>query len=141
VESRRRTRRRQPRDVALAGWGELPESLATEPTFRLLSVLRRAAAGEPVVALLDRAQADSLSALPFAADLEVVTRSEPMIGNLVCSVGDRLAESRRGELRRALLGLHSTADNAELLKTMRVERFVELGRDELAAFEQAVDPR
>ena len=45
---------------------------------QVLSVLRRRRKGEDVAVLLDGAQSDALATLPFAGELEVVARSEPL---------------------------------------------------------------
>ena len=86
----------------LASWGTLPADVEIGFNARVLSVLRKAAQGEQVAALLDRAQAEALGRLPFAEDLEVVAVSVPMISSLVCAVGDRLPEDRERTLIQAL---------------------------------------
>jgi len=60
------------RGPALGGWGVLPAGVTLAPAGAVLSALRRAAAGEKVVLLLDREQAASIATLPFAKDLETV---------------------------------------------------------------------
>jgi hypothetical protein len=116
----------------LANWGTLPADVEIGFNARVLSVLRKAAAGEQVAALLDRAQAEALERLPFAADLEVVAVSAPMISSLVCAVGDRLPEDRERTLIQALQQLDGSTHGDELLATIRIVRFEALGEGALA---------
>lgn len=120
----------------LASWGTLPADVEIGFNARVLSVLRKAARGEPVAALLDRAQAEALERLPFAADLEVVAISAPMISSLVCAVGDRLSEDRERVLVQALQGLDESGRGNELLATIRIVRFEALGEGELAGVQR-----
>ena len=73
--------------------------------------------------IVDGAQAAALASLPFASDLEIVARSRPLPGTILCSVGARLG----GADARALLGglerLSTRPEWAEVLKTMRMTRF------------------
>jgi len=117
----------------LSSWGTLPDDLDISFNGRVLTVLRKAAQGEPVVALLDRAQAEALDRLPFATDLEVVAVSAPTISSLVCAVGDRLPEERERALVDALPGIDGSVSGDALLATIRVVRFEALGEDTLAA--------
>lgn len=114
------------RSIALSGWGALPESTSIGFDGRVLGVLRKAARGEPLAAILDRAQADSLDALPFGADLEVVTRSEPVVGSVVCAVGGALGDERAAQVSSGFLKLHAQDGGAELLESLRLTRFVPL---------------
>ncbi len=116
----------------LANWGTLPADVKIGFNARVLSVLRKAAQGEQVAALLDRAQAEALERLPFAADLEVVAVSAPMISSLVCAVGDRLPEDRERTLIQVLQELDGSARGDELLATIRIVRFEALGEGALA---------
>ncbi len=116
----------------LASWGTLPADVEIGFNARVLSVLRKAAKGEPVAALLDRAQAEALERLPFAADLEVVAVSAPMISSLVCAVGDRLPEDRERTLVQALQELDESGHGDELLATIRIVRFEAFGEGALA---------
>lgn len=108
---------------ALGGWGPLPADVRVTCTGRALSALRRAASGEKLAVLVDHAQADGLSALPFGSELEVLARSKPLPESLVCTVGTRLTKSESGALMKGLSRLHGRTENAELLKTMRMVRF------------------
>ncbi len=120
----------------LSGWGELPDDVEIAFNARVLSVLRKAAQGEPVAAVLDRAQTEALGRLPFAADLEVVAASAPMISSLVCAVGDRLPQDREQVLVRALRELDGSAGGEELLATIRVLRFEALAEEALAGVQR-----
>ena len=120
----------------LASWGPLPDDVEIGFNARVLSVLRKAAQGERVAALLDRAQAEALERLPFAADLEVVAASAPMISSVVCAVGDRLPEARERALVQVLQKLDDTAGGDGLLATIRVVRFEPLGEDTLAGLQR-----
>lgn len=125
------------RRVALGGWGALPADVGIEFDGRLLSSLRRAAQGERVAVLLDRAQADALGALPFARELEVVATSAPLPASLVCEVGDRMDAAERDRLRAALLGLNDTEPGREVLASLRLERFAAAPTEELRALVRA----
>jgi hypothetical protein len=118
--------------TALASWGTLPGDTEIGFDARVLSVLRKAAAGEDVAALLDRAQSAALPRLPFAADLEIVATSAPMVSSVLCEVGDRLPSARREPLIESLLSLESSAAGAEVLTTIRVVRFARLDTEALA---------
>lgn len=119
---------------ALSTWGELPADTEIEFNGRVLSVLRKAAAGEPVATLLDRAQAAALARLPFAADLEIVAVSAPMISSLFCEIGDRLPDAREKPLVQALLGLDGSASGTSVLDTIRVVRFETLDGAAIAPY-------
>jgi hypothetical protein len=118
--------------TALVSWGTLPADVEIAFNARVLSVLRNAAAGEDVAALLDRAQSEALPRLPFAADLEVVATSTPMVSSLLCEVGDRLPDARREALIEALLSMQGSAAGSEVLATIRVVRFETLDTEALA---------
>ena len=119
------------RGPVLGDWGNLPERVRITFSGRVLSALRRADAGEPVAVLLDRAQADSLAALPFAAELEVVHRSQPLTAILLCAVGTRLPEADSEALSAGLLALHRSAAGREVLASMQMKRFRPLDRKAL----------
>lgn len=109
---------------ALAAWGVLPPDLKIVFSGALLSGLRRAAAGEKVALLLDRAQTAALATLPSAPQLEVVTRSPPLPVSVLCALGDRLPAARQKGLVAALSGLADTPAGAEALAGVRLARFV-----------------
>ena len=54
--------------------------------------------------LLDGAQGNALPTLPFAAELDVLARSEPLPAALVATVGGRPGAPRWATLEKALLG-------------------------------------
>jgi ABC transporter, phosphonate, periplasmic substrate-binding protein len=125
------------RGIVLGRWGALPDSVRITFSAAPLAALRRAAAGETVAVVLDGAQTAALPSLPFGADLEVVARSRPLPGSLLCLVGDRLGDDGAGAILRALLHLHDTAAGAEILPTMRIVRFEAVDRKALAGARQA----
>jgi hypothetical protein len=114
------------RGPALSGWGVLPATTRLVFSGAVLTGLRRAAARERVALLLDRAQAAGLASLPYAADLEVLTRSAPLPAFVVATVKDRVSPKRAGQLVAALLALASRPDGPEVLASLRLSRFVPL---------------
>ncbi len=127
------------RGPALAAWGSLPAGVAIAPAGAVLSALRRAATGEKIALLLDRAQADSLATLPFAKDLEVVARSAPMPGALLCTVRGRLPEPEAAALVKALAGLGARPDAAAALAGARIARFAPVDASALEKVRAAYD--
>jgi hypothetical protein len=124
------------RRIALGEWGALPQETQVVFSSRVLSDLRRAAAGDPVAAILDQGQTGALESLPFASELEVVTRSRPLIGSLLCRVEDRLSDTTAHDLREAFLALDRREDGRALLETLRITRFEPVDRESLAAVER-----
>ncbi len=129
------------RGPALGGWGELPASARITFTPSPLSALRRAAAGEKVAVILDRAQTEALASLPFAENLEIVTRSGPLPGVLLCTVDGRIDETRAGALIEGLLRLHREEGGTELLGSLRMRRFDEIDPEALKSAREAFDRR
>jgi hypothetical protein len=128
------------RHVALSDWGELPDGVDIRFTARILSKLRTAAQPEQQVAvLLDSAQTAALDSLPFAEDLEVVASSQPLIGALLCRVGDRISEADTATLTAALLQLHRSESGRELLAQIRVREFQPIDLEALAGIEVVFD--
>ncbi len=129
------------RGPALEAWGKLPAEVKIVFSGALLTGLRRAAAGEKVAVLLDRAQAAALATLPSAAQLEVVARSPPLPVSVLCTVGNHLAAARLKGLLAALPGLGSTPGGADALAGVRLARFVAADPTSLnsarAAYERA----
>jgi hypothetical protein len=125
------------RGPVLGDWGDLPATTKITLSGSLLSALRRAAAGEKVAVLLDRAQASGLASLPSAGDLEVVTRSAPLPAIVVATVGDRVPAPRAGVITNALLGLASSPDGAAALATLLLARFAPLDDAGLAKARRA----
>lgn len=125
------------RRVALAGWGEPPDDLHIRSSTRLLSSLRKAAKGEAVAVLLDRAQAESLAKLPFSAELETIHRSDEMPGSLLCVREGRLSAAESDALSAALTAMNDGDEGRELLASIRVSRFVPVDAPRLEAIERA----
>jgi len=111
------------RGPVLGAFGPLPPTVRVTPTANVLSALRRAASGASIAVVLDDAQTRALATLPFAADLEIVTRSALMPRTLLCTVGARLPPQRSEAMVRGLERLHTDPGRAEILKTMRMTRF------------------
>lgn len=124
------------RGPALGAWGEVPQGATVSFSAAVLTGLRRASSGSKVALLLDREQAAALPTLPFAAKLEVVTRSAPLPVSVVCLVRGRLPAARLKALSKGLLSLDGTAAGAEALAGVRLERFVDADG---AALARAVD--
>ena len=114
------------RGPVLGGWGELPATTKLVFSGAVLSGLRRAAAGERVAVLVDRAQAAGLASLPYAGDLVVLARSLPLPSFIVATVGGRVAPARARQLVDALRDLGSRPDGAAALASLRLSRFVPL---------------
>jgi hypothetical protein len=123
------------RRVVLGAW-DVPDSTTVSFTPRILSRLRKAAAGEPIAVLLDGEQRAALDSLPFANDLEVVFESEPLPAFLACTVGDRLAKDDAAQLLDALRMLHE-GDGADVLEQIRLVRFETLSEDQLESIAAA----
>jgi hypothetical protein len=110
--------------AALAGWGRVPDTVHITFAPALLSGLKRAATGSATLALLlDSAATASLPTLPFASDLEVVTRSARMPGSLLCLVGKRLGAHDSAAILKGMERLDKTPAGSEALKNMRLKRF------------------
>ena len=112
------------REILLGGWGEVPEEARITFTSAVLSALRRAAAGQKTAVLLDRAQSEALSAMPFADALEIVHQTRPLPGHLACTIGDRPHPENLDEIIEALLRLHTRPGGEEILEALRMTRFV-----------------
>ena len=125
------------RGPVLRDWGAVPPTARITFSAAILSVLRRAAAGEKIAAVLDGEQTASLASLPFANDLEVVARSKPLPTSVVCIVRDHLAPAEVEGLAKALLRLHETEEGREVLKTMRMKRFLPVEAKRLEAAQRA----
>jgi len=109
--------------AALPSW-PLPHDVHIEASGQVLSALRRAAAGEPVVVLLDHTEAAALATLPFASELEAVVQSPEVPVAVLAVVRARVPAARAHGLRTALLGLARAPGNTELLAAMRLKGFV-----------------
>jgi len=109
---------------ALSGFGEVPGSTRIAASSQVLSALRRAAAGEDLAVLLDGEESAALGSLPFASELEVVARSQPLPAAFVCTVGDALPPARYRALERGLVALSADPGGAAALEGIRMVRFV-----------------
>ncbi len=125
------------RGPALGGWGRVPAGVRIVHSAAVLSSLRRAAAGELVAVLLDGAQEAALPSLPFASELEVVTRSPPLPAAVVATVDARLSPKAWSALDGALQALPSDASGATALDAVQVARFAPLDGKALAAARKA----
>jgi hypothetical protein len=123
--------------TALGGWGRLPASARIVQSGQVLSAMRKAVAGEDVAVLLDGAQGSALATLPFAGDLEVVARSEPLPSSVVATVGKRLPPARWSALEKAFLGLRASPAGLVALDGVRMEEFVPVDRKGLDAARKA----
>jgi hypothetical protein len=119
------------RGTALGAWGSPPPGARVLTSGAVLSGLRRAAAGEKVALLLDSAETAALQSLPFAGELEVVTRSLPVPATVVCSVAGRAPPARVKEAVKALLALRDRPRGAAALVAMRTQAFVSLQAESL----------
>jgi hypothetical protein len=111
------------RHSALAAWS-LPADVRIEATAQILSALRRVAAGEPVVALLDQTQAMALPTLPFAAQLKVVLQSSPVPVAILALVDSRVPAARAKSLQAALFKLGHSAADTDMLSQLHLQGFV-----------------
>jgi hypothetical protein len=111
------------RHAALAAWA-LPPDVKIESTGQILSALRRVAAGESVVALLDQTESAAMPTLPFAAQLKAVTQSPPLPVALVATVDARLPAARAKSLQAALLNMSHAAGGADILAALRLQGFI-----------------
>jgi len=125
------------RGIALSQWGVVSGEAEIQFTKRPLSVLRRAARGESVAALLDAEQTDAMSSLPFADQLEIVTQSPELFAGFACNVRGRMDAQAAEALAQGFLALDRTEEGVGLLKTMGLKRFEPVPEEELAALEQA----
>lgn len=125
---------------ALGPFGRLPESARVVQTGQVLSFLRKAASGEDVALLLDRAQAEALASLPFAGDLEVVARSVSLPGALLCTVGKRASPADAKALSAGLLRLGSSPAGAAALDGIRLAGFAPLDEASISAARRLAGP-
>jgi hypothetical protein len=127
------------RGPVLSAWGALPEDVAVTFTARVLGALRRTARGQQIAVVLDGAQTEGVEKLPFAEDLEIVTRSAPMPSTIVCMIGRAESPAIRNRLVEAL----TTFADEDTLDTLRLEGFREIPEGSLdglvEAFESVAD--
>jgi len=111
------------RHSALAAW-PLPADVKIESTGQVLSALRRVAAGERVVALLDQTQAAALPTLPFAGELTTALQSAPLPVALIAIVDARIPAARAHALQAALLKMGNAGGQADTLAQLHLQGFV-----------------
>jgi hypothetical protein len=124
------------RGSALGGWGKVPVTVRVTASGAVLSALRRAASGENVAVLLDGAQAAALDSLPFAADLEVVTRSAPLPAVVFCAVSGRGGPGERA-IVKGLLELETRPGGAAAVSALRLQGFEPVDQAALALARKA----
>jgi len=127
------------RGPVLGAWGTLPASARIGSAPVALAALHRAADGDKVAVVLDSAGMAALPSLPFASDLEVVTRSAPLPASLLCTVADRLPAADATRLVDTLTRMDKTPEGAAALKSVRVKRFEPLDKAAIEAARQAFD--
>ena len=127
------------RGVLGAAW-RLPESTKVTESAQVLSALRRVVKGEDVAVLLDGAQGNALPTLPFAAELDVLARSDPLPAALVTTVGGRPGAPRWATLEKALLALPGDPAGAAALEGIRMVRFTPADAAALQAVRALVGP-
>jgi hypothetical protein len=125
------------RGTALGGFGALPANVKLTQSSAVLSALRHAADGDATAVLLDATQEASLASLPFAAKLEVVTRSPALPVGLVVTIDARLPDKAWAGISNALLGLSSDKAAATALDALQLTGFVALDDKALAAARKA----
>ncbi len=111
------------RHSALAAWA-LPADVKIETTGQILSALRRVAAGDKVVALLDQTQAAALPTLPFAASLKTLMQSPPLPVALLTVVDSRVPAPRAKALQAALLKMSAVSADTDTLASLHLKGFV-----------------
>jgi hypothetical protein len=111
------------RRVLGATW-RMPETTQVKESAQVLSALRRAAQGDEVAVLLDGPQGNALPTLPFAPELDVLARSDPLPAALVTVVGRQLGATRWAALEKALLALPADPAGSAALDAIRMVRFM-----------------
>jgi hypothetical protein len=111
------------RRSALGSWA-LPADVKIEATGQILSALRRVAAGEPVVALLDQTQAAAIASLPLASELQTVMQSPELPVAIVAVIDTRVAAGRARTLQAGLLKMGHGSGSAESLEALHLRGFV-----------------
>ena len=125
------------RGLVVGEWGPLPETARITFATAPLTALRRAASGEKTAVILEGSAATALNGLPFGTNLEIVARSKPLPGSLLCTVGSRLPAKEADKMIKALSGLHRTPAGAAELKAIQVTRFEPIDRDLLENAQRA----
>ncbi len=108
---------------ALPSW-QVPSGVHVEPVGQILSALRRVAAGDKVVALLDQTQFAALPTLPFAVDLKAVVQSPDLPVAVIAVVGNRLPGARAKSFQAGLLKMSQDPSAADTLASLKLKGFV-----------------
>ena len=111
------------RHSALSAW-EVPANVKIEPVGQILSALRRVAAGEQVVVLLDQTQTAALPTLPFASDLKAVVQSPELPVAIIAVVDNRVPAARAKAFQAGLLKMGRGTEAADALGTLKLQGFV-----------------
>src|SRR5581483_138709 len=111
------------RHAALEAWA-LPADVKIQYAGQILSALRRVAAGEPSVALLDQTQTVALPTLPFANDLKPVTQSPELPVALIVVVESRVPAARAKSFQAGLLKMGHGGEGSDTLSQLRLQGFV-----------------
>jgi hypothetical protein len=111
------------RHAALGAW-VLPADVKIESTGQILSTLRKVAAGDQIVALLDQTQAAALPTLPFAGQLKAILQSSLLPVAIIAVVDARVAPARAQSLQAAWLKMGHAAGGADVLGPLHLAGFV-----------------
>jgi len=117
------------RKTIFADFGDVPASARFRFTSRVNSSLIRAAEGDKIAVLVDGEQLAALPGHPRAANLEVVARSKPLPGSVVCEVGTKASAAAR-PLLESLDRLKRFEAGAAALRSIRLSGFepIDAGR-------------
>ncbi|MGZ3444888.1 MAG: hypothetical protein ACXWLG_04785 [Myxococcaceae bacterium] len=127
------------RSVLGPAW-RLPETTKVTESAQVLSALRRVVKGEDVAVLLDGSQGNALPTLPFAAELDVLARSEPLPAALVTTVAGRPGAARWAALEKAFVALPGDPAGAAALEGIRMVRFTPADAASLQAVRALAGP-
>ena len=127
------------RGPALGPWGGLPPDVRIISSNNVLSAMRRASQGNKVAVLLDRASAAAVPTLPFAAKLQVVTKSAPLPVAVLSGVGDRVPAAKLKALLKGLTSLETTPSGRQVLAGVRLAQFVPADRAALTKAQEWFD--
>jgi len=117
--------------MMLQGWGPLRSSTRITFAPAPLAALRRVNDGEDVAVLLEPEQVQAIFPKnPLANALEIVMTTKPVPGSIASAVRGH-DESATAKILAALPKLQGSAEGAEALKTLRIEKFV--GMDDKTA--------
>jgi hypothetical protein len=125
------------RGSVLSGFGTLPADVKLTQASSIMSLLRRASAGEPIAVLLDGAQQASIASLPFGSQLEIVAQSPPLPVALVATVDARMSAKAWSAIEAALLAMGPDHAGSATLASIQVTRFTAVDDGALAAARKA----